>query len=577
MNHTGKGVGARVQSVLLTGAAGFALILCVMAGLPRGVTGTPSGTVSGIVIDERGPVSGASVRVQGESSSVFTDAAGNFTITGINPARIIAVSAWKDGYYCSVARNIISPATGVRLTLVAYQINDNSKYEWIPPEGKEEKESCAKCHNPVIIEMSLRDAHLNSASNPRFLSMYYGTDTKGNRSPLTRYEKGKTVSAWTNMLVPLPPDSSKPYFGPGYQLDFPGTIGDCTSCHVPGASVRGNVDPTTVKGADRYGVHCDFCHKVANVHLQETTGMPFPRRPGVQAMDVRRPFPEDPRRFQLFFGTFEDDNVPEEDTNLPLLKESRYCAACHFGVFWTTLVYNSYGEWLASPYSDPKSGTARTCQECHMPSPTVWKGKTVTNVAPGKGGIERNPRSIHSHHMTVDETLLKNSLTMTVEPRSTRGKVSVNVTLFNDKTGHHIPTDSPIRHLILLVNARDSQGNRLKQLEGPTLPEWCGTGDPAKGYYAGLPGKAYAKLLKELWTDAFPTGAYWNHTEVVSDNRLAAFAKDESIYVFAKPASGSAIITVRLLYRRAFKNIMDWKSWDVPDTLMTQQKLRLKK
>ena len=30
-----------------------------------------------------------------------------------------------------------------------------------------------------------------------------------------------------------------------------------------------------------------------------------------------------------------------------------------------TLIYNSYGEWLDSPYSDPKTG--KTCQECHMP------------------------------------------------------------------------------------------------------------------------------------------------------------------------------------------------------------------
>ena len=27
---------------------------------------------------------------------------------------------------------------------------------------------------------------------------------------------------------------------------------------------------------------------------------------------------------------------------------------------------NSYGEWLDSPYSDPKTG--QTCQDCHMPN-----------------------------------------------------------------------------------------------------------------------------------------------------------------------------------------------------------------
>ena len=114
-------------------------------------------------------------------------------------------------------------------------------------------------------------------------------------------------------------------------------------------------------------------------------------------MDIRRPFAADPDRYQLFFGTFDDDNVPEEDTNLPLLKESRFCAACHYGVFWDTVVYNSYGEWLLSPYSDPAYGGAATCQQCHMPAPTLLEGQPLTNVAPGKGGVERDPLTIHAH------------------------------------------------------------------------------------------------------------------------------------------------------------------------------------
>ena len=424
--------------------------------------------------------------------------------------------------------------------------------------------------------MSLRDAHLNSARNPRFLTMYYGTDIHGNQSPPTRYVRGSAISAYVNMLVPLQPDLSKPYYGPGYRLDFPDTTGDCSSCHIPGASLRGNIDPASAKGADKYGVHCDFCHKIANVCIREKTLMPVPRVQGSAAAEIRRPFPDDSKRSHLFFGTFEDVNADEGDINLPLLKESRYCASCHFGVFWNTVIYNSYGEWLASPYSKAESGKAKTCQECHMPSPTVWKGKTITNVAPGKGGIESDPSTIHSHFMTVDETLLKNSLTMTVKTKVQKQKIAVDVTLCNDKTGHHIPTDSPIRHLILLVAAKDSRGNALALIEGPTLPEWCGTGDPAKGYYAGLPGKTYAKLLIELWSKVFPTGAYWNHTEIVSDNRLAAFAKDVSSYSFIKPASGNTEVTVTLLYRRAFKNIVDWKKWDTPDIVMAQKKVMLR-
>jgi len=151
----------------------------------------------------------------------------------------------------------------------------------------------------------------------------------------------------------------------------------------------------------------------------------------------------------------------------------------------------------------------------------------------------------------------------------------VHVTLINDRTGHHVPTDSPLRHLILLVEARDSRGTELKQLGGPRLPEWCGVGEARKGRYAGLPGKTYAKLLKEKWTDVFPTGAYWNHTELVSDNRLAAFATDTATFTFSRTDRKNAMITVKLLYRRAFIELMEQKKWDVPDIVMASRQFIL--
>ena len=528
------------------------------------------GSITGLVIDQRGPVAGAHVRVHGTENKVTTDAAGHFVLSGIPTGKTVNISAWQLGYYCALAKDIKVPGQDVRLKLIRYQMTDNKKYEWIPPEGT--KGSCVECHG-AITEMSLKDAHMQSARNPRFLTMYYGTDREGNQSAPTRYNFGGGV--WKFTKIPQRRDPSGVYYGPGYVLDFPGTTGNCSSCHIPGASLPYTVDPKTVKGADRYGVHCDFCHKVADVHLDPVTHMPKPHVPGVRAMPVRRPFINDHERPQLFFGTFDDVNAAEGDTNLPLVKESQYCAACHFGVFWDTVVYNSYGEWLSSPYSSPKSGKAKTCQECHMPSPAIYKGNAITNIAPGKGGIERDPAAIHNHNMTVDAELLRNSLTMDAAAKIQNGKVVVNVTLINDNTGHHIPTDSPLRHLILLVEARDSRGTVLKQLSGQRLPDWCGMGDVQKGHYAGFPGKAYAKLLKEKWTEVFPTGAYWNHTELVSDNRLAAFASDTSTYLFDPPEKGDAVISVKLLYRRAFIKLMEQKKWDIPDIVMARRQLIL--
>lgn len=523
--------------------------------------------VSGLVLDQQGqPVAGATVRIQVTDNAAQTDAQGKFVLRGVTPGQPVTISVWKELYYCAKQEAVTPPAEGVLLTLRLYQTNDNSQYAWVPPTGEN---SCYSC-KPGVTQVWLdNDAHAKSAVNPRFLNMYTGQDMQGRQSPLTRYTRSDYGQ------IPIPPDFSQPYFGPGYKLDFPESAGNCAACHTPSSAVDDpyGIDPTQVSGVDQFGVHCDFCHKIAAVNLDAQTGLPYPNMPGVLSMDIRRPFPEDKQRYQLFFGTFDDDNVPEEDTNLPLLSQSQFCSPCHYGIFWDTLVYNSFGEWLASPYSDPITG--KTCQQCHMPSPTLLDGQPLTNVAPGKGGVERDPAVIHAHTFpgAANEELLQNALTMQVTAHRQADQVLVEVSLTNDQTGHHVPSDSPLRHLILLVEATNENGEALPLVEGETAPEWCGAGDPEKGYYAGLPGKAFAKILVELWTGISPTGAYWNHTRVVSDNRLAAFSTDTSRYLFSAPQQGNARVSVRLIYRRAFRFLADQKGWQIPDILMEVQEL----
>ena len=147
-------------------------------------------------------------------------------------------------------------------------------------------------------------------------------------------------------------------------------------------------------------------------------------------------------------------------------------------------------------------------------------------------------------------------------------QIEVTVDITNDQTGHHVPTDSPLRHLILLVEVADSEGNHLALIEGEIVPEWGGGGDPDDGYYAGLPGKVFAKILQELWTEVTPTGAYWNPTRIESDNRLAAFETDRSQYQFAVEGDGPFTLSVRLIFRRAFIQVADWKGWQDEDILM---------
>ena len=193
-----------------------------------------------------------------------------------------------------------------------------------------------------------------------------------------------------------------------------------------------------------------------------------------------------------------------------------------------------------------------------------------------KGGLKRNPETIAGHRMpgAGDEALLQSAVSMAVQVGRENGQVIVTIEIANDQTGHHVPTDSPLRHLLLLVQATDGTGAALEHIDGPTVPTWGGVGDPGAGYYAGQPGTGYAKILKELWTNVSPTGAYWNQTVVLSDNRIPAMGSSTTSYTFTD-ASGPVTLHVRLLFRRAFIELVDQKSWDLADIVMEETTIRL--
>ncbi|UCC76355.1 MAG: carboxypeptidase regulatory-like domain-containing protein, partial [Anaerolineales bacterium] len=468
-------------------------------------------SIHGTVVDESGPLSGATVRVQATQNVALSDENGRFTLANLTASVPVTVTAWSEGYF--VGWSTTTPnAEPITITLRPYYTTDNPDYDWFSTEGAEGSLSCSHCM-PAYPEWQA-DAHSQSAVNPRFLTMYNGTDVSGKRSPLTRYACNRDYGCF-----PLPPDPGEPYYGPGYKLDFPNTSGNCASCHVPAAAAKPAgayaADPNQVSAIEAEGVFCEFCHKIGDVTLAPDTGLPYPNMPGVLSLRLYRP--EEGQ--QLFFGNFDD--VTRRVSYLPLIEESAYCAPCHFGEFWGVPIYNSFGEWLDSPYSSPETG--KTCQDCHMP-PVDYD----YFVYPESGGLRRDPSRIFSHRMpgATDEELLQNSVAMTVTAGFEGDELLVHVDITNDRTGHHVPTDSPLRHLILLVRASDEEGQTLPLLNGPTLPDWCDAGDPSQGYYAGLPGKAFAKVLQELWAEVMPSGAYWNMTRIVSDNRIAAFATD---------------------------------------------------
>ncbi len=490
----------------------------------------------------------------------------------------MTVTAAAAGYYNGAARGVL-PGEAVTLTLEPHFTTDNFEYGWSAAKGMQGSATCAACH--TLNHEWEQDAHGQAALNPRFLTLYQGTDVDGNKSPAT-------VTDYKGNVQPRDPDLA--YYGPGFKLDYPNRAGNCASCHTPAAAKLDNttncgwsgchtsvtaqnasqvpdgVSPLYLTGAAADGISCEFCHKIGDVHLDDATGLPLPDMPGVMSYRLYRPHEGE----DIFFGTLDD--VPGKDVYLPMMAESEFCAGCHYGVFGGvvgvgevaggTLIYNSYGEWLDSVYSDPQTG--RTCQNCHMPG-----GAAEYFVDPAAGGMQRDPQTIHTHLMpgASDKMLLQNSATLTATAHVADGQVIVDVEVINDQTGHHLPTDVPIRSVMLVVRATDAAGAPLSLADGPLLPEW--TGD-----YAGQAGRAYAKLLRDEWTGEMPTAAYWRPVTIVEDTRLAAMQSDVSRYVFDAPA-GAAGVDVQLVFRRAFQELAQQKGWDDPDILMERATLEL--
>jgi hypothetical protein len=527
-------------------------------------------SISGTVISEGNPVPGAVVRVQTSGVSTTTDQRGRFRLSGFDANPPIYITAWAPGYY--IARSSDEVWLGgkpVIFDLVPHSRVDNPDYEWVSAYSVGGSDAnCQNCHSGQdAVDESLpfnewqHDAHASSATNMRFITMYSGTDVHGNQSPLTRKGYSRDYGSF-----PLRPDESLPYYGPGYKLDFPGSNGNCATCHVPVAAVDDpyGIDTRTLDGVEIEGLTCDFCHKIWDVKLT-SSGMPVDRMPGVLSFEFLRPG----EGHQFFAGPY-DDVAPGEDTYLALQSESQFCAPCHYAVFWDTVIYNSYGEWLESPYSDPASG--QTCQDCHMPV-----GNSDHFAKLESGGLIRDPERINSHLMlgASSPDFISDAVTMSISGKSEGGQALIEVAVTNSGSGHHLPTGSPLRQMILIVDAKDANGERLEQISGPQIPEWAGTGSPSEGKFAGLPGVVYAKILQELWTQVSPSGSYWNPTRVLSDNRIAALDTDKSEYRFELPIRGETEIEVKLIFRRAFIALMDQKGWDFPDILVAEDSISI--
>jgi hypothetical protein len=497
------------------------------------------------------------------------------------------VSVWAPGYYILTFPCADQPPARYEVQLDPVNAIDDPSYQWIDADFQpNQPRNCINCHAGSISDVLneypdwIKDGHSKALVDPYFWTTYMGTDINRRQSQQIQW----SILETGQKIYPLL-DSVEPNYGAGYRLDYPVSNGNCAACHVP-AGFPGILQEMDIAGlisnsggshisVATEGVTCDVCHKVTDVLVEKNSKLPYDDRPGVLSMSFARPnvnqqFTYGPLAYQSIPDTRSDMSI--ERTCYPVFSESKFCAACHYGKFANTLIYGSYKEWLDSGYSKTGTASYRTCQDCHMSG----EAKTVNPHLSERDACSGTNRGLQNfnHNMMQYETiegsnpprtipkLVEGAAKITLDPVLTGGQIQIRVTVESVGVGHKFPTDSPLRQLILLIEAQDWRKNPLVQSGGPRVPVW------AVPDFGGYPGQIFANILKDKDTNLAPSFAYWNPVEAAwdgADTRLIPGVPVQNVYSFAAPYEKTATITAKLIYRRAFKNVVDQKSWPMGD------------
>ena len=210
----------------------------------------------------------------------------------------------------------------------------------------------------------------------------------------------------------------------------------------------------------------------------------------------------------------------------------------------------------------------------------------VEGTSPGERGAcssaNRLFRDFDHNMMKRDNmdnpVLVEGSASVRVDAIQENGNIKVNVRVMNTGAGHKLPTDSPLRHLILVVEAMDENERVLTQVNGPIIPAWGGSGSQPDEDYAGRPGEIYANILKDRDTNEVPAVAYWNPTVPAwngSDTRLVPHQEVLSTYLFVAPSHGDVTINARLYYRYAFIDLLRQKGLPLKDILVNWAQIQI--
>jgi cytochrome c553 len=364
------------------------------------------------------------------------------------------------------------------------------------------------------------------------------------------------------------------------EQDAPASGDLCLRCHTPGGWQEGRSTDTSggmITAKDRWGVQCDYCHRLVDPIYQEGTSpvedLPILAALGAPVLDYGDgQFVTDPNPIRR--GPYGDVNASHQWLESPFHRAANLCGTCHDvsnpvfvagGHPGEYVVYDvntphpdgdkrnmfpverTFSEWAISEYatvgvyapqfagSNP-DGMVYTCQDCHMAA------------AVGRGASEgpvRQDLGVHDltggNHFVPDlipqffpgeydaaalvagkaraVSMLQRAATVEIAETSAGGERAVTIKVTNE-TGHKLPSGYPEGRRIWL-NLRGYDG-------GGSLIYESGAYDPATGVlthdedlkiYHIKPGSS-TRLAALLDIDAGPSFHFVLNDTIFFDNRI---------------------------------------------------------
>jgi hypothetical protein len=290
-----------------------------------------------------------------------------------------------------------------------------------------------------------------------------------------------------------------PLFNGMYQLAIKETEGKlktkCVVCHSPMSTVINTIDMD--HNFNQEGVTCQFCHATTHINgYQSAKNMEL-------ELDTVYSHHSDP------------DNSAHPSARREFFNKSDLCLPCH------AVMKNPKDIDVCATGAEWKTfyeTTQKTCQDCHMPSLNGYKSHLFAGT-----------------HRT---NLLNNSIEMNLSHVDSSRQLII--TLTNIGAGHAIPTGTPLRMVMLKVEAYDSIGEVVWE-------NW--KVNPIKENKTGL----FMKIL----ADAEGNGPVppWRATQTIFEERLMPGKSTPVIYEL--PDADIYDIEAKLLYRFAPKKILD--------------------